>query len=109
MFSSNPEKAKKQCNIIYGPGHEEEHCADLSLTRLSEGRNRNLDPSTVVIDHLQLQNESQFCSVVTASDGRTTVSVEKIFNADTFSHNCIVSTNKLSIKSQITQDAIHSN
>jgi hypothetical protein len=70
-----PRESEKLCSIIYGPGQQ---CTDLSLT--SEGRDNNLDSAVVVIDNLHLQNESLFCSIVTASDGTWTASIEKIFH-----------------------------
>lgn len=66
----------KSCRIAYGPG---EQCTDLSQT--SESRESTLN--SVVIDHLvlpHLQNEGKFCAIVTASDGTSVVSVEKILN-----------------------------
>lgn len=65
---------------MYGPSHGEQ-CADLSLT--SEIRNSSLDSTStaVLIKHLHLQNESRFCSIITASDGTTTASIEKVLNA----------------------------
>ena len=73
-----PTENEKQCSIIYGPGQQ---CIDLSLT--SEGRNNNLDSTAVVIDDLHLRNGSLFCSIVTASDGTWTTSIEKIIHTGT--------------------------
>ena len=71
-----PSRNEKSCSIAYGPG---EQCTNLSQT--SERRERTLN--SVVIDYLvlpYLQNESKFCSIVTASDGSLVARVERIFN-----------------------------
>ena len=57
----------------------------MSLPVTSESIDSNLDSVTVIIDRFYLQNESQLCSIVTASDGILTASVEKILYTGRYS------------------------
>ena len=51
------------------------------MSSSAQSRNQSLYSTTVVIDDLHLQNGSQFCLIVTASDGSHTASIETFLHA----------------------------
>lgn len=76
-FRRSMATSEKSCNIVYGPG---EHCTNLSQSR--ENMTNALDTVTVkdlIIVGTQYEN-SEFCSIITASDGSLVARVEHIFN-----------------------------
>ena len=81
--------AEQRCSIVYGPRLQ---CANASLR--SEGtRHDNLTSDSVRITLPSLPRhqsvDNNFCFIITASDGTTTVNIKGTFNAGMYIYICI--------------------